>query len=208
MAQSLSSAAEANHLSNSAARADTIREAVQWLAEKERQVQAINAEINDYKAKTIKGSLGFKIADWNAIYRVSQLEIQDRDTLLETIREGFAALHIGGVMDWVAAAETASRRGANGHAEPDEAARTAGRHDGLGGVMDHAARYPQGEPGHGDYMLGLADGQAERERVMALGDHAERYSDGLTALAETAPKRGRGRPRKPRVANAGADAEF
>jgi len=152
MAQSLSAAAEANHLSNSAARADTIREAVQWLAEKEAEAKAINAEINEYKAKTIKGSLGFKIADWNAIYRVSQLEIEDRDTLLETIREGFAALHIGGVMDWVAAAETAARRGANGHAEPD---------------------------GNGS---GHANG-----------------------AGEAAPKRGRGRPRKPRQ-ETGAEA--
>jgi len=161
VAQSLSSAAEHASLSNSAARADTIREAVQWLAEKEAAAKAINAEINEYKAKTIKGSLGFKIADWNAIYRVSQLEIQDRDTLLETIREGFAALHIGGVMDWVAAAETAARRGANGHAEPDEAAR--------------------------------ADGKAERARVMAMGDGAER------------PQRRRGRPRKQR-SETGAEA--
>jgi hypothetical protein len=204
MAQSLSAAAEHNRLSNSSARADLIREAVQQQAQLEAQVDAVNAEIREFKSRVIKGDLGFKLSDWNAMYRVSQLEIADRDTLLETIREGFAALHIGGVMDWVAAAETAARRGANGHAEPDEAARTAGHHDGLGGGMDHAARYPQGEPGHADYMLGLADGEAERARVMALGDHAERYSDGLTVLAVTAPKRGRGRPRK-RQPEAGAE---
>jgi hypothetical protein len=112
----LSSAAEHNPLSNSAARADTIRAAVRWLAEHEAEVKAINAEINEYRAKHIKRDLGFKLSDWNAIYRVSQLEIEDRDTLLETIREGFAALNIGGVMDWVAAAETAQRRSGNDHA--------------------------------------------------------------------------------------------
>jgi len=210
VAQSLSSAAD-HPISNSASRAETIREAVRWLAERESEVKALNAEINEYRMKHIKGDLGFKLADWNAIYRVSQLEIEDRDTLLETIREGFAALHIGGVMDWVAAAETAQRRRpTNGHqAQPDEVARTAGRQDGLGGVMNHAARYPQGEPGHADYMLGLADGEAERERVMALGlgngsaDEIHRMHGG-----DDAPRRGRGRPRKPRIAVEGADAEF
>jgi hypothetical protein len=112
VAQSLASAAEHNPLSNSAARADLIRDAVRWLAEREAEVKAINAEIREYKAKHIKGDLGFKIADFNAIYRVSQLEIEDRDTLLETIREGFAALNIGGTMDWVAAAEAAQWNGA------------------------------------------------------------------------------------------------
>jgi hypothetical protein len=93
-----------------------IRDAVREIATLEAKAKAINAEIREYKQKHIKEDLGFKIADWNAVYRVSQLEIEDRDTLLETIREGFAALHIGGVMDWVSAAETASRRNGNGHA--------------------------------------------------------------------------------------------
>jgi len=161
VAQSLAGAAEHASLSNSAARADTIRRAVQQQAQLEAQVDAVNAEIREFKSRVIKGDLGFKLSAWNAIYRVSQLEIEDRDTLLETIREGFAALHIGGVMDWVAAAETAARRGANGHAEPDEAAR--------------------------------ADGKAERARVMAMGDGAER------------PQRRRGRPRKQR-SETGAEA--
>jgi len=202
VAQSLSSAAaDHNPLSNSAARADLIREAVRVLADKERQVQAINADIREYRTKHIKGDLGFKLSDWAAIYRVSQLEVGDRDTLLETIREGFAALHIGGVMDWVAAAETAARRGANGHAEPDEAARTAGHHDGLGGVMDHAARYPQGESGHGDYELGRADGEAERERVMALGDDEPRpRRRGRPAGSRNRPKPGQEHPELPPAA--------
>jgi hypothetical protein len=200
MAQSLSSA---DHpLSNSAARANTIRNAVRWLAEKESEVKAINAEMNEYRMKHIKGDLGFKIADWNAIYRVSQLEVEDRDALLDTVREGFAALGIGGSVDWVAAAERTPRSGGNGRqAQPDEAARTAGRQDGLGGVMDHAARWPQGEPGHADYELGRAEGEAERERVMALGDGTD-----STGEVHELPKRGRGRPRKQRPEDAGAEA--
>src|SRR6185369_2668333 len=97
VAQSLASAADNASLSNSAARAELIREAVRVLAEKEREVQALNADIREYKSKHIKGDLGFKLADWNAVYRVSQLEVDDRDALIDTLREGFAALSIGQV---------------------------------------------------------------------------------------------------------------
>lgn len=170
-----------SELSNSAARADTIREAVAWLAEREAERKAINAEIAEYKQKHIKGDLGFKIADFNAIYRVSQLEVEDRDALLDTLREGFAALEIGGSLDWVAAAEAEPppvkrgrgqpRKDVNGAtAEPNEEARRIGREDGLGGVRDHAARWAPGEPGHDDYEAAHADGAAERARVMALGE--------------------------------------
>lgn len=57
----------------------------------------------------------------------------------------------------------------NGTATPNSEAREAGREDGLGGVRDHAARYPKGEAGHGDYELGRADGEAERARILAMG---------------------------------------
>jgi hypothetical protein len=191
MAQSLASAAEHSSLSNSAARAETIRDAVRWLAEHRAEVKALNAEINEFMVKTVKGDLGFKIADFNAVYRVSQLEVEDRDLLLDCVREGFGALGIGGSVDWVQAAERTPRSRANGYAEPDEEARTAGRQDGLGGVIDHAARYPLGEPGHADYMLGRADGEAERER----------------ATDTSRPQRRRGRPRKQQQ-EAEADAEF
>jgi hypothetical protein len=192
VAQPLSSAAEHNSLSNSAARAELIRKAGKQLAEYDAQAKALNAEIREFKQKHIKGDLGFKIADWNAVYRVSQLEVEDRDALVETLREGFAALSIGQVVDWVDAAQaTPSHRG-NGVAAENKVARLLGHEDGLSGGHDHADEYPQGEPGHADYMLGLADGEAERERVMALGNGAE------------ARKR-RGRPRKQREAEADAE---
>jgi hypothetical protein len=195
MARSLSSAAEDSALSNSAARADLIREAVRWLAGRESEVQAINADIREYRTRHIKGELGFKLSDWAAIYRVSQLEPEDRDALLDTLREGFAAIGIGQTVDWVdAARSTPPRRGGNGGAEPNESARLDGHHDGMSGRMDYADRYPPGEGGHGDYMLGFADGEAERDRVMALGDSAE------------PPRRGRGRPRKQPQQE--AEAEF
>lgn len=200
MAQSLSSAAaDHNPLSNSAARAATIREAVRWLAEREAEVKAINADIREYKQKHIKGDLGFKIGDFAAIYRVSQLEVEDRDELVSALREGFAALGIGQIVDWVDAAQATPGRRGNGHAEPDPDARHAGFRDGMDTHHYHADQYPPGAPGHGDYMLGIAEGEDERDRVWAL-------SNGVDA-SQDAPKRRRGRPRK-RPQEAEAEAEF
>lgn len=92
-------------LSNSGARADAIRAAVRFLADSEAEIKTIREEINEYKQIHIKGELGFKMTDFNAIYRVSKLEVEDRDQLLDTLREGFAALGIGEQLDWVSAAQ-------------------------------------------------------------------------------------------------------
>jgi len=199
VAQSLASAAEHSSLSNSAARAELIREAVQQQAELEAQVNAVNAEIREFKSKVIKGDLGFKLSDWAAIYRVSQLEVEDRDALVSALREGFAALSIGQVVDWVDAAQATPNRRGSGTAPPDPDARQAGFRDGMDTHHYHADQYPPGAPGHGDYMLGIAEGEDERDRVWALSNGVDANQD--------APKRRRGRPRKQRQ-EAEADAEF
>lgn len=198
MAQSLSSA---DHpLANSGARADLIREAVRWIAEHKAEVKALNAEINEYMVKTVKGDLGFKIADFNAICRVSQLEVEDRDQLLECVREGFAALGIGQVVDWVDAAAATPRRRGNGFAEPNAAARQAGFEDGTGTVHYRAEEYPPGAPGHADYVLGLAEGEEQRDLAWAVSNGIDPSEDAPP------PKRGRGRPRKPRAEDVGPEA--
>lgn len=103
---------EPTRLANSGARADTIRAAVAYIADREAEIKAIRADVTEYKQKHIKGDLGFKLSDWAAIYRVSQLDTEDRDQLLDTIKEGFAALGIGQSVDWVAAAEASQPYGA------------------------------------------------------------------------------------------------
>jgi hypothetical protein len=167
---------------NSKARADTIRMAVREQARMEAEIKALNADLREFKTTHIKGDLGMKIADWNAVYRVSQLEVEDRDVLLDTLREGFAALGIGQSLDWVAAAEAEPKP--NGTAAPDPDAFEQGESDGFAGHRDHAARYAEGEIGAAAYKLGHESG--ERKRHAAEGNGAE-----------PAPKRGRGRPRKP-----------
>lgn len=164
---------ERPEMSNAGARADTIRAAVAWLAERQAEVKALNAEIAEYRQKHIKGDLGFKIADWNAIYRVSQLEIEDRDKLLDTLREGFEALGIGEQSSFLGAMEeTAAPLRApagNGHvADKHEIAWETGFADGLAGNQDHAARWPAGEYGHADYHMGHAEGGKQHERSAAL----------------------------------------
>lgn len=71
-------------------------------------------------------------------------------------------------------------------AEPDLEARATGEADGFAGVRDHAARYPQGEAGHGDYELGWNAGAerrqdlAEARQVDAGEDDAEPEPEQLT----------------------------
>lgn len=92
-------------ISNSAIRAELIQKACDWLSVKEAERKLISAEISEYKQKHIKSDLGFKLADFNAVYRVSQLEVEDRDALLDVLREGFAALGIGGSVNFMDAME-------------------------------------------------------------------------------------------------------
>lgn len=96
---------EATRLVNSGARADIIRKAAAYIAERESEIKAIREDISAYKQAHIKGDLGFKLFDWSTVYRMCKLEDEDRDKLLDTIREGFGALGIGNSIDWVAEAE-------------------------------------------------------------------------------------------------------
>jgi len=66
---------------------------------------AVSGEIGEVKAKLIKGDLGMKIADFNTLLRLYKLECEDRDELIDVLREGFRALGIGESMDFVAAME-------------------------------------------------------------------------------------------------------
>jgi hypothetical protein len=97
-------------LTNSAARADTIRAAIRFISDKSAEIKALREELSEYKQTHIKGDLGMKLADWAVVYRVSQLAAEDRGQLFDTLREGFRALNIGGTVDWVSAAREADER--------------------------------------------------------------------------------------------------
>ncbi len=154
--------------SNSAARAETIRAAARWLSDHEADVKALREEISAYKATHIKGDLGFKLSDWNTLYRLYQLEGDDRDKLIDTIREGFAALGVGEQGSFMAAMDPEPRPKANGNgatAAPNLIAREAGRTDGLAGNRSHETDWPQGQYGAADYELGYDEGVEQRARA-------------------------------------------
>lgn len=60
----------------------------------EKQRDAINAEIREAKSR-LKG-LGIKMADFQVVYRLFKLEIEDRNEALDSIRTVARALNIGG----------------------------------------------------------------------------------------------------------------
>ena len=94
--------------SNSALRAETIRNACRWIANQEAEIKTLREDIAEYKQKHIKGDLGFKMADFNAIYRISKLEVDDRDKLIDTLREGFGALGLGEQSSFLGALDEAA----------------------------------------------------------------------------------------------------
>ena len=125
---------------NSAARADLIRAAVREISRLDGEIAGLQAERTKYKNKTIKGDLGFKLADWNTTYRLYGLEGDDRDRLLDTIREGFHALGIGEQSNFLTAmgdaeeAETPApkKRGRPKKPKPEELGETVNQpHQGI-----------------------------------------------------------------------------
>ena len=88
---------------NVAARKDTIRDVCKKLQALESQRKDISEEIASLKQTKIKGDLGMKIGDFNTAYRLYQLEGDDRDQLLDTLRETFEALGVGAQLDFLGA---------------------------------------------------------------------------------------------------------
>ena len=94
---------------NSNMRAQVINEAMAELTKLEGDRREVSEAIRSLKQTRIKGDLGMKIMDFNAAYRLYQLEGDDRAEMLDTIRETFEALGAGDQLDWVAASERANK---------------------------------------------------------------------------------------------------
>lgn len=84
-------------------RAGMIRDACARLAALNAERRAVGEKIAELKNEVIKGKLGFKIADFNVAFRLYELEHENRDTAVDTLRECFAALGVGDQLDWVSA---------------------------------------------------------------------------------------------------------
>jgi hypothetical protein len=94
--------AEEVRLSN---RAAIIQQACKQILALEAERKAVSSELAEVKAKLIKGDLAMKIADFNTLLRLYKLERDDRDQLIDVLREGFRALGIGESVDFIAAME-------------------------------------------------------------------------------------------------------
>lgn len=137
---------EATEGHNSAARADLIRGTIRALDDIDSQIRVLQEQRTAIKNKNIKADLGMKVADFNVLRRFYGLQQEDRDTLFDTIREGFAALGIGDQASFLPAldeetpAPAKPKRGrkakakANGHGTDPAAA-----HDGDGAEADEDA---------------------------------------------------------------------
>lgn len=116
---------EVSARSNSAARAEIIRSACREIADLEKDREAIGAQIREIKQKRIKGDLDMKLADFGAVYRLYGLEDDRRDQFMDTLRECFEALGVGGQLNFLDATKQRTEPAvkANGHQPPAEPAK-------------------------------------------------------------------------------------
>lgn len=86
---------------NAAARASTIREACETIAELDRQIEGIKAERKAVIETRIVADLGMKKGHFATAYKLYQMDHGDRDELQDTIRECFSALGVGQQLNWL-----------------------------------------------------------------------------------------------------------
>lgn len=92
---------------NSAARAEIIREVCETIAEFDRQIDAVKAERKAVIETRIVADLGMKKGDFALAYKLHEMSHDERDVLLDTMRECFSALGAGEQLNWLDAAEGA-----------------------------------------------------------------------------------------------------
>ncbi len=152
-------------ISNSAARADTIRDAIRELASLEAERKSISEQIREIKQIKIKGELGLKIGDFNAAMRLYGLEGDARDTFFDTLRETFSALGVGAQLDWISAQERTKPTLDNPLAaditgDPKKM-HAAGRAVGLVGGNLAECPVPEDHPTAQHWQAGWHEGQSE-----------------------------------------------
>ncbi len=88
-------------LSNTAARKDSILKVCREFDRIEAEIKELRDEKNKLKKDIIAGDLGMKISDFNMARKLVQREQDERDGMLDVMRETFEAHGIGFQMDWV-----------------------------------------------------------------------------------------------------------
>lgn len=78
-----------------AARAIIIREVMQELDRLDGEIKTLQDERTRVKTERIRGELKMDLADFALLRKLAGMADQQREALLETLREGFAALKLG-----------------------------------------------------------------------------------------------------------------
>lgn len=92
-----------------AIRAQIIDQTVRQVALLEAQRKELGEKIRALKSANIKGRLGQKIGDFNATFRLFNLDDDGRTAFLRTMHETFVALGAGEQLDWLAGQPAAQR---------------------------------------------------------------------------------------------------
>ncbi len=100
----------ANEIRSVGNRDEVIRQACADIAALEAERKSIGDQIRAIKQQRVKGDLGMKVGDFNAVLRLYSLEGETRDRFFDTLRETFNALGIGQQLDWVDALSSEAPR--------------------------------------------------------------------------------------------------
>lgn len=92
---------EVTALHNQPDRKDAILDVCRRIENLEGEISALQEDKRNLKNEVIKGQLGMKVSDFNVAYRMYKLEQEHRDTMLDTMRECFQALGIGGQLNFL-----------------------------------------------------------------------------------------------------------
>lgn len=158
-----------------------IRDVCKSLAELQAQKDEITTRIRNLKNERIKGDLGMKVSDFNTAYRWYLLEQDDRDTLIDTMRECFEALGVGEQLSFVAAMEHEQEERASGSTKRGEVAagvdaggRDAAIRSGRGNGATASKRWEDAEPAaQQDVPVKAGDVFAEGDRAGKAGRKAK-----------------------------------
>lgn len=155
---------------NSKERASIITDAVRKIIGLKAERQTINEQINEERARV--KVLGMKMIDFNVALRLYELEVEDRNASLDSIREACEALGMGETVDWVKIVETEDGKTGGAPGFTAEAGRQAWREN----KRLHDNPYPTNSPSGELWKQGYLEEQASHARSMGNGT-----TDGATA---------------------------
>ena len=146
--------------SNSRERRAIIAEVVSNIIRLKGEKQRIQEEITEQRARV--KALGIKAIDFGVALRLYELEVEDRNASLDSIREACEALGMGETVDWVKVVETedGKTQGAPGYTA--ELGRQAWRENKR--LSDNP--YPTSSPSGELWKQGYLEEQAAHTRAM------------------------------------------